>query len=62
MHNKKKPKICTVSILSAPKINIYHSTKIAKARSHRVEWQTDNSVQKQWFMASFTNQLFAKMF
>ena len=26
------------------------------------EWQTDSSVQKQWFMASFTNQLFAKMF
>ena len=29
---------------------LYHSTKKAKARSHRVEWPTDNSVKKQWSM------------
>ena len=50
MH-KKNPKICTVCRVSEAKIYLYHSTKIAKARPHRVEWQTDSSVQKQWFMA-----------
>ena len=30
---------------------VYHSTKIAKARPHSIEWQTDSSVQKQWFMS-----------
>ena len=29
---------------------LYHSTKKAKARTHSVEWPTDNSVQKQWSM------------
>ena len=38
--------------VSAAKIYLYHSTKIAKARLLRVEWQTDSSVQKQWFMAN----------
>ena len=49
MH-KKIPKICTGCRVSAAKIYLYHSTKIAKARPHRVEWQTDSSVQEQWFM------------
>ena len=49
MH-KKNPKICTGCRVSAAKIYLYHSTKIAKARPHSVEWQTDSSVQKQWFM------------
>ena len=49
MH-KKRPKICTCCKVSAAKICLYHSTKIAKAMPHRVEWQTDSSVQKQWFM------------
>ena len=51
MH-KKIPKICTGCRVSAAKIYLYHSTKIAKARPHSVEWQTDSSVQKQWFMDS----------
>ena len=50
MH-KKIPKICTGCRVSAAKIYLYHSTKIAKARPHSLEWQTDSSVQKQWFMA-----------
>ena len=50
MH-KKRPKICTGCRVSAVKIYLYHTTKIAKARPHRVEWQTHSSVQKQWFMA-----------
>ena len=33
-----------------PKIYLYHSTEIAKARPHSQEWQTDTSVQKQWSM------------
>ena len=49
MH-KKRPKICTGCRVSAAKIYLYHSTKIAKARPHSVKWQTDSSVQKQWFM------------
>ena len=54
MH-KKRPKICTGCRVSAAKIYLYHSTKIAKARPHRVEWQTDSIVQKQWFMAKYIN-------
>ena len=50
MH-KKIPKICTGCRVSAAKIYLYHSTKIAKARPHSEEWQTDTSIQKQWFMA-----------
>ena len=50
MH-KKRPKICTGCRVSTAKIYLYHSTKIAIARPHSVEWQTDSSVQKQWFMA-----------
>ena len=50
MH-KKIPKICTGCRVSAAKIYLYHSTKIAKARPHSEEWQTDTSVQKQWSMA-----------
>ena len=49
MH-KKVPKICTGCRVSAAKIYLYHSTNIAKARPHSKEWQTDSSVQKQWFM------------
>ena len=49
MH-KKNPKICTVCRVSEAKIYLYHSTKIAKARPHSEEWQTDTSVQKQWSM------------
>ena len=47
MH-KKIPKICTSCRVSAAKIYLYRSTKIAKARPHSEEWQTDSSVQKQW--------------
>ena len=47
MH-KKIPKICTGCRVSEAKIYLYHSTKIAKARPHSKEWQTDTSVQKQW--------------
>ena len=35
MH-KKIPKICTGCRVSAAKIYLYHSTKIAKAKPHRV--------------------------
>ena len=49
MH-KKRHKICTGCRVSAAKIYLYHSTKIAKARPHRVECPTDSSVQKQWSM------------
>ena len=49
MH-KKLPKICIGVRVIAAKIYLYHNTKIAKARPHRVKWQTDSSVQKQWFM------------
>ena len=49
MH-KKSPKICTGCRVSAAKIYLYHSTKIAKARPHRVECPTYSSVQKQWSM------------
>ena len=44
MH-KKIPKICTGCRVSTAKIYLYHSTKIAKARPHSQEWQTDSSVQ-----------------
>ena len=50
MHKKKIPKICTGCRVSAAKIYLYHSNKIAKARPHSEEWQTDSSVQKQWSM------------
>ena len=53
MH-KKIPKICTGCRVSATKIYLYHSTEIAKARPHRVEWQTDSSVQKHWFMDKYS--------
>ena len=49
MH-KKIPKICTGCRVIAAKIYLYHSTKIAKARPHSEECQTDSSVQKQWSM------------
>ena len=55
MH-KKIPKICTGCRVSAAKIYLYHSTKIAKARPHSEEWQTDSSVQKQWSMPGSTQQ------
>ena len=48
--HKKIPKICTGCRVSTVKIYLYHSTKIAKARPHSEEWQTDSSVQKQWSM------------
>ena len=51
MH-KKIPKICTGCRVSEAKIYLYHSTKIAKARPHSEEWQTDTSVQKQWSMGN----------
>ena len=54
MH-KKRPKIRTGCRVSAAKIYLYHSTKIAKARTHRVEWPTDSSVQKQWSVAYQTH-------
>ena len=53
---KKIPKICTGCRVSEAKIYLYHSTKMAKARPHRVKWQTDSSVHKQWFMAYPANQ------
>ena len=46
----KNPQICTGCRVSTAKIYLYHSTKIAKTRSHRAEWQTDSYVQKRWFM------------
>ena len=55
MH-KKIPKICTGCRVSEAKIYLYHSTKIAKARPHSEEWQTDTSVQKQWSMTETTVQ------
>ena len=56
MH-KKISKICTGCRGSTAKIYLYHSTKIAKARPHSEEWQTDTSVQKQWSMAKFIAQI-----
>jgi hypothetical protein len=50
MH-KKRPNICTGCRVNAAKIYLYHTPKIAKARPHSVEWQTDSSVQKQRFMS-----------
>ena len=61
MH-KKIPKICTGCRVSAAKIYLYHSTKIAKARPHSVEWQTDSSVQKQWFMPNNNRCLLKETF
>ena len=54
MHKKKGPKICNGCRVSAAKIYLYHSIKIAKAKPHSVEWQTHSSVQKQWFMPQHT--------
>ena len=54
MH-KKRPKICTGCRVNTAKI--YHSTKIAKAKPHSEEWQTDSSVQKQWSMTRRTTAL-----
>ena len=50
MH-KKIPKIYTGCRVIAAKIDLHHSSEIAKARPHNEEWQTDTSVQKQWSMA-----------
>ena len=41
MH-KKSPKICTGCRVSAAKIYLYHSTKIAKVRPHRVGVSYEN--------------------
>ena len=49
---KKNPKICTGCRVSAAKIYLYHSTKIAIDRPHSVKWQTDSSFQKQRLMYS----------
>ena len=49
MH-KKNPEICTGCRVSEAKIYLYHSTKIAKAKPHRVDCSTGSSVQKLWFM------------
>ena len=46
---QKRPKFALVVVIAA-KIYSYHSTKMAKARPNREEWQADISVQKQWFM------------
>ena len=54
MH-KKIPKICSGCRVSAAKIYLYHSTKIAKARPHSEECQTYSSVQKQWSMTRDTS-------
>ena len=54
-HAPKRPKICTGCRVSEAKIFLCHSTKIAKARPHSLEWQTDTSVQKQWFMPKEIN-------
>ena len=54
MH-KKNPKICTGCRVSEVKIYLYHGTKIAKARPHSEDWQTDTSVQKQWSMTRDTS-------
>ena len=56
-HAQKRPKICTGCRVSEAKIYLYHGTKIVKARPHSVEWQTDSSVQKQWFMTGPCNIL-----
>ena len=43
-HAQKRPKICTSCRVIAAKTYLYHSTKIAKARPHSVDCQTDISV------------------
>ena len=55
-HAQKIPKIYTGCRVSAAKIYLYHSTKIAKAMPHSEEWQTNTSVQKQWSMHKCTVQ------
>ena len=62
MH-KKRPKMCNGCRVTATKIHLYHSTKKAKARPHKVlEWQTDSKVQKQcsWFILGPMFILFVK--
>ena len=54
-HAQKRPKICAGCRVSSAKIYLYHSTKIAKARPHRVQCHTDSSVQKQWYMIICTS-------
>ena len=54
MHKKVLKFALVVFRVSAAKIYLYHSTEIAKARPHRVEWQTDSSVQKHWFMDKYS--------
>ena len=44
MH-KKRPKICTGCRVSAPKIYLHHSSKIAKAWPHSADWPEYTSVQ-----------------
>ena len=56
MH-KKIPKIGTGCRVSEAKIYLYHSTKIAKARPHSEEWQTDTSVQKQGSMPEHSSMI-----
>ena len=56
MH-KKIPKICSGCRVIEAKIYLYDNTKIAKARPHCEEWQTDTSVQKQWSMAKTISDL-----
>ena len=58
MH-KKIPKIWTGCRVSEAKIYLYHSTKIAKARPHSEEWQTDTSVQKQRSMIKYIGIAFS---
>ena len=45
MHRAQQPKICTGCRVSAAKIYLYHSSKIAKARPHSAEWPDYTSVQ-----------------
>ena len=50
MHKKGLKFASVLELNSEAKFYLYHSTKIAKARPHSEEWQTDTSVQKQWSM------------
>ena len=63
MH-KKDLKFALDVELAKLKFTYITDTKIAKARPLSVEWQTDSSVQKQWFMTcinsanlSFTSEV-----
>ena len=44
-YHAQKNKICTGCRVIAVKIHLYHSSKIAKARPHNVEWPEHTSVQ-----------------